>query len=291
MNLFKKNYLPWLEIHLATLCFGAAGLFGKFVQLPSQYIVCGRALFAALTLLLVIKLTRRSLYVESKQDLLVMVISGALLSIHWYSFFYSIQLSTVAIGLLSFASFPIFVTAMEPFVFSEKFKFSDLVSAAMTFIGIAIVIPEFEMANDVTLGVLWGIVSGFTFAVLSLINRKYVKHYSGITISFYQNAVASLFLLPVIFVGGIKILFVIDWVYLIVLGVVFTALAHSLYVHSMKLLKAQQASIVISLEPVYGILFAALLLSELPEAKTLYGGALIVFASFLTKIKNKGIPQ
>ena len=287
MNSFRNRYLPWLEIHLATLCFGLAGLFGKFIQLPSHYIVFGRAFFAAVTLALIIKFTRRSLYLNSNRDFMILVISGALLSIHWFSFFHSIQLSTVAIGLLSFASFPIFVTVMEPLVFSEKLSVLDLVSAVMTFIGIAIVVPEFELGNNTTQGIVWGVVSGFTFAVLSLFNRRFIKRYSGVVISFYQNAFASLFLVPVIFFGGINMLRGSDWFYLIVLGVVFTALAHSLYVHSMKRLKAQQASIVISLEPVYGILFAALLLSELPEIKTLYGGVLIVFASLVSKIRKQ----
>jgi hypothetical protein len=34
-----------------------------------------------------------------------MVLLGGLLAFHWVSFFYSIQLATVAIGLLTFSSF------------------------------------------------------------------------------------------------------------------------------------------------------------------------------------------
>jgi drug/metabolite transporter (DMT)-like permease len=46
----------------------------------------------------------------------------------------------------------------------------------------------------------------------------------------------------------------------------------------MKYVKAQLASIIATLEPVYGIVFAALLLGEIPELRTIVGGAIILLA-------------
>ena len=49
-----------------------------------------------------------------------MPLSGVILAIHWLTFFHAIQVSTVAIGLIGFATFPIFVTFLEPIMYRQK---------------------------------------------------------------------------------------------------------------------------------------------------------------------------
>jgi drug/metabolite transporter (DMT)-like permease len=66
-----------------------------------------------------------------------------------------------------------------------------------------------------------------------------------------------------------------------VLGVFCTALAHTLFISSLRRLSAHTASVVSALEPVYGIALAAGLLAEIPGPRTLAGAALIVTAAVL----------
>jgi drug/metabolite transporter (DMT)-like permease len=63
---------------------------------------------------------------------------------------------------------------------------------------------------------------------------------------------------------------------LIILGVFCTALAHALFINSLKSIRAQLAGVIAALEPVYGILFAFVLLGEKPSWTMLSGGALIL---------------
>jgi drug/metabolite transporter (DMT)-like permease len=72
-----------------------------------------------------------------------------------------------------------------------------------------------------------------------------------------------------------------DVALVLILGVFCTALAHTLFIASMRRMSAQTASIVSILEPVYGIALAALLLGEVPGLRTLIGGGLIVSAAAL----------
>ena len=65
---------------------------------------------------------------------------------------------------------------------------------------------------------------------------------------------------------------------LVLLGVVFTALAHSLFIRGMVVVKAQLASVIACLEPVYGILIALAVLHEIPSFRELLGGAVIICA-------------
>ena len=70
-----------------------------------------------------------------------------------------------------------------------------------------------------------------------------------------------------------------DIALLIVLGVVCTALAHTLFIRSMRMLSAHTASVVAALEPVYGMALAFALLGETPNWRTLVGAVLIVAAA------------
>lgn len=259
------------------MLFGVAGLFGKFLHLQPAAIVFGRTLFASIALVSVLMIMKAHLRLKSGGHLLGFVCLGAILAVHWTSFFYAVQISTVAIALLTYASFPIFVTFLEPFVFGERMRFLDIVVSLVVFLGLVLIIPEFNLANNLTLGVLWGTFSGFTFAVLSVLNRKFVAEYSALTVTLYQDGFACLMLLP--FAGGsVLTLTAVEWGWLVLLGVVFTALAHSLFIWGMRTVKAQLAGMIACLEPVYGILVALVLLQEIPSAREIIGGVVIMGA-------------
>ena len=276
-----------LSIHMSVMLFGVAGLFGKLINLPPAMLVFGRTLFASIVLLLVLMVLKSGMRIKSKKDLLGFVFMGAILAVHWVAFFHSVQISTVAIALLTYSSFPIFVTFLEPFIYNERLRARDVLIALVVFGGLVLVVPEFDLSNNLTLGVIWGTFSGFTFAVLSILNRKYVADYSALVVTLYQDAVACLVLLP--FVGHTALsLTPGEWGGLILLGVVFTAVAHALFIRGMMAVTAQLASIIASLEPVYGILIALVVLNEVPSTREILGGVVIIGAIvYATKNAHK----
>jgi drug/metabolite transporter (DMT)-like permease len=281
-----SHRLGLLQIHLGVALAGGAGLFAKFVAVSPAVITCGRTLFGSLALGMAARLMKTSLRLRGGKDALWMVLAGGILAAHWFSFFTSIRISTVAIGLLSFSTFPLFVTFLEPVLFREKRHGRDVITAVAVVAGLALVIPEWDLGNHLTQGVLWGLLSAATYAALSLLSRSQVRAYPALTVAFYQQAVAALCLLPWALgresAPGGRDLFL-----LVILGVVFTALAHGLVVASLRHLRAQTVGVVFGLEPVYGILLAWLLLHERPEARTFAGGFLICGAVAWASWKRK----
>lgn len=274
-----------LEIHIAVLLFGLAGLFGKLLTLPVLVIVFGRTLFASLTLGAILFCSSIPLRAESRQDLAVLILLGAILAVHWITFFHAIQISTVAVGLLTFSTFPLFVTFMEPFFFKEKLLLFDILTAGSVLLGVVLVVPSFDFQNNVTQGAFWGTMSGFTFAVLAVLNRKYVSTYPPVVIVCYQNWIATLILLPFL-IANDWALEPVDVALLAILGIFCTALAHVLFIRSLVHVKAQLASIIASLEPVYGIIFALVLLGEVPALRTILGGGIILGTIIMATIKR-----
>jgi len=273
-----------LRIHAAVLLFGFAGLFGKFLALTPILIVFGRVGFASLALLLAGLVRRDILGPIPRRSLLIFAALGALLAVHWTTFFESVQASSVALALITYSTFPVFVAFLEPLFFHEKLQLGDVVLAAIALAGIVVLTPSLEWGDRATQGVLWGIASGLTFALLSLLNRKFVRRHSSLTIALYQDAFAAAALLP---------LAIADWptftlrdvLLLAVLGVLCTAVAHSLFIAGLHGISARTASMIACLEPLYGAILAVLFFDEIPTLRTLLGGILIVGAAFVATLR------
>jgi len=278
------------QIHIAVFLFGFAGLFGKFLSCSPLYIVLGRTFFASIALLIYARFFAKTVLFEfDKKEIFFFLLQGILLAVHWWSFFLSIQISSVAVGLITFSTFPLFVTFLEPIFFKEKLNQKDILIAMAVFIGILLVIPNFNFADNITKGGFFGIISGFTFALLALVNRRNARISNAIAIAFYQNLFASIFLVvPILTIQIVPPQFS-DLPFLIFLGVFCTALAHTLFIKSLGFIRAQTASVIAGLEPVYGIILAFFWLNEIPQIRTLIGGLIIigttVFAGRQTIVK------
>lgn len=270
------------QIHIAVLLFGLAGLFGKVLSCSPLYIVLGRTFFAAVALFLYARfISKTPLLSFEKSIVFFLILQGILLAVHWWAFFLSIQMSSVAVGLVTYSTFPLFVTFLEPLFFKEKLKPTNILIACSVFVGILLVIPDFDFSNHMTQGAFLGIMSGFTFAILALVNRKNARTSDSIAIAFYQNFFASVFLIFPILAVQAKTPQIDDLPNLIFLGVFCTALAHTLFIRSLSVIKAQTASVIAGLEPVYGIVLAFFMLNEIPQIRTLIGGLIIISATLL----------
>jgi len=290
MFLWMSKKTGLLDIHTAVLLFGLAGLFGKWLTLSPIFIVLGRVFFASLALVFLLFITHQGFSITPRKIYLTLLFLGFILSIHWVSFFQSIQVSSVAIGLLSYSTFPVFTTFLEPLFFKERLVKINVLFSLLCLFGVFLIIPSFQLNNSTFRGVLWGLVAGFTFSILTIFNRKLTQKLSPLSIAFYQDLFATIFLLPFLFVLR-PTLSSRDILLLIILGTLCTAGSHTLFIKGMRYIKAQTASIISALEPVYGILFALLFLNEMPSLRTIAGGCVILVSQVLIFIKVYHLDQ
>lgn len=267
-----------MQVHLAVLLFGLSGLFGKLLPQPALVITLGRVVFSSLALFCLLRVRRIPVATGDGRTLAALLALGAVLALHWCSFYQAIQLSTVAVGLLTFSSFPIFVTFLEPLFFHKRLLARDVLLAAVTFGGILLVVPLDGGAATLR-GAAWGLVSGLSYALLGLLNKKFVSRLPAPVISFYEQLAAALLLMPALF--WLRPTFTAGEIGLLaLLGVVFTALSHTLFISGLRGVRTQTAGIISSLEPVYGIVFAALVLGEIPSLRAVAGGLVVLCCAF-----------
>ena len=96
-----------LELSLATLFISTSGALGKFIAMPTPVIVWWRCALALIVLYTFSKIVRINLAPKSKKDLPTIIVSAIFLGAHWITYFYSLKLSNVAIGMLSLYTFPV----------------------------------------------------------------------------------------------------------------------------------------------------------------------------------------
>lgn len=280
---FSKNIL---YLHIAVMLFGLAGVVAQFVEVSAVMVALGRVVCSSALLLVIALVKKDRLRLDSKKDVFLIILTGAVMAAHWTTFFQSIQVSTVAIGTITFSTFPLFLTFLEPVVFHEKIRRQSIISAVILFIGVLITIPEFSMANHTTIGIIWGMICSLTYAVLTLANRYFSARYAARTICLYEQGSAAIVLLPALFLVDTTWR-AQDFAGVAFVGFVCTAFAHSLYVTAQKSVKAQTAGIVSGMETVYGIVYALLFLGEIPSVRELVGGAVILSVAMYSSLKAK----
>ena len=143
------------------------GLFGKFLTLSPLLIVQGRTVFAFGALFLALFFLRKKIFFSDLREWLWLALSGSILGVHWIAFFQAIQVSTVAIGLLSFASYPLFTTLLEPLFFREPLRVRNVFAALIVICGLALMASSSSddsntiISGSVFHGILWGLMAGF----------------------------------------------------------------------------------------------------------------------------------
>jgi len=275
------------RIHVAALLFGLTGVFGELIQATAIAITLGRAAFAVCALAGFAIWQRQGLLAGLRGPrVAALAIAGALLATHWITFFISVKTGGIAIATLGFASFPAFITLLEGVLFRERVQAAEWGMLALVSAGLVLITPSFDLADQGTIGLAWGIASGFSFALLALANRHTARGMNPLQVACWQNLAVVLLTLPFAW-DELASISAMSWLWLALLGVFCTGLSHYLFVSSLTRLNARTAGLVIALEPVYAIAFAWLLFAQQPGLRTILGALLILAASIYSSTRQK----
>ena len=266
----ETNYLKNLSgLILATLFISTSGVLGKYIAMPSEVIIWFRSAFAMIFLYGFCKSRKISLRVIDLKTHVPFIISSLFTAGHWVTYFYALKLSNVAIGMLSLFTFPVITALLEPIFIKSKLNPVHLVLGLMVLIGLYILAPEFSMESSDVRGILFGLFSALCYSIRILILKQHVTLYNGSMIMFYQTFVITIVLFPVLFFMDTSG-FQSQFPYLLLLALLTTAIGHSLMVHSLKFFSASTATIISSIQPVFGIIIAFIVVDEVP-VETLFG--------------------
>ncbi|AMQ18787.1 EamA family transporter [Thermococcus peptonophilus] len=277
----KKGYL---FVFLAASMWGTLGIFAKYLDsfgLTPFTMVFYRVVFALFLLGTYIKLKGIGFSIE-RSRLRFYVLYGFFSIFLFYTlYFYTVTISSVSFAVLLLYTAPMYSIILGRLIFNEKITKEKLTALVMVTIGVFLV--NGFGASFSAKALLFGLLSGFTYALYGVLAKFAVRKEEPEKALFYTLLFGLMFLAPFsdfsVPTGAIP--------YLFALALFPTFLGYVLYNHALKEVEVSRASIVATVEPVVAIFLAFLLFGEKLGSVQLLGAALIIGGSIIVHIGEK----
>ena len=294
----NQKLLYTIIIHVVVVVWGYTGIMGKTITLEATEMVWWRMLLGALSIGLLFPLIQKNRNLPDKKTLLKIIGVGGIVGLHWITFFESIKMSSVSLGIICLATTTIHVSWLEPIMKKTRFRKTDLLLSIIVLCGMLLVGSQ-EGANLAAIFV--GLLSAFFAAFFSVSNAVLVEKTPATQLTLLELSsgfvLISLFLLSQgkITSSTFELSSTLFW-QLLFLGVICTGVAFVLAVNATKVLGAFTVSLTINLEPVYTMILAVLYFphTEKMTPQFYMGAAIILFAVIGNSIwkniqKRKGV--
>jgi drug/metabolite transporter (DMT)-like permease len=269
------------KLAVATLAtsWGLIAVIVRKVDLDAQVLAFYRLAFAAVTLLLAGVALRRLALLRLTRRRGVVALIGITLALHWFLYFVTIKLSSVAVAVLLAYLAPLAIALIAPFVLPERRSRVALAALVPAAAGVALVALGGVDGGAVRpLALLTGLLTAATYAALVLVTKRIVAELPVLTLSFWTYAIAAVAVSPLLFDADRVLPTANELPAVLALGVVFTALSGYLYIWSLRHVTAQTIGILAYIEPVSAALMAWAFLGESLDWQIVVGGGLVIAA-------------
>lgn len=194
----------------------------------------------------------------SRKQVLYLLGTGAIVGLHWITFFYSIKISTMSIGAVCMSASTLFTSILEPIIFKRRYLISEFLLSIAVTTGV-IIIFGFETRYAMGIGI--GLFSAFLSAVFNVLNGSFVKTMPSQSIARYEMLggfiVAFSFLLATgNFDASTFSVSGLDWFWLLLLSLICTTFAFLTSIWVLKFVTPFTVSISVNMEPVWTIIIA-----------------------------------
>jgi drug/metabolite transporter (DMT)-like permease len=284
----RRSLVGYVMVTASFLVMGSIGALVDYATAPESMLLVLRFATAGVVVGIVFARRRPLAGLRAPGVPLRLLLMGALDSATLLLFFLALRHTSVAIGMFLEFMAPVWVALVAPRVLHAATDAVVYPALALALGGLAVIlIPTLSgQATHVTaLGMLFGVASGFGYASFQMVVKNLTNRGVGsVTIVFSETVLNVVFLLPLALwqtIGAGYHLTGRDLVVGVILGVLCTAFAYTIWTEGVSRIRVQHSSILGYLEPVSAPLYALLLLGERPSAWTLGGGALILVAGAL----------
>lgn len=281
-----------LAVAVAAVIWGLNGVIVNDVHLPSYTIAFFRVSFATLSLWLGILFTRRWGIMRVRGAWRILVVLGLLLALGWVFLFEAMKLIPIGNAVLLNYTAPVFVAILAPIILRERVRRDTLYALALSVAGILLIssTQNFQVHDLSFMGMVSALSAGFVYALFVIFAKKTLTSLPGYAVALYSYFFSSVFLVPSLIRVDMSIS-LRSWLLLLVLGVLNTAFAVTLYLRGLHLVKAQEAAVLTYFEPASAVGFGYLLLAQQPTLTTIAGGLLILSAGYVVASRTGGVSK
>ncbi len=296
----------FIAISIAILAVSTASIFIRFAQAeaPSLVISAWRLLLASIILAFpALSKHRAELQKLTRAELLLGLLSGAFLAIHFATWITSLEYTSVTNSVVLVSTSPLWVAILAPIFLKEKMTKAVIVGMILTLIGGTII--GFSEACTLDGGISCAPPSGIGLAEASkgnflalagalavagylLIGRRLRAKMSLIPYIFLVYGMAAIVLLVMVIISGQSLFGYSPLIYLwLLLMAIFPQLiGHSTYNWALRYLPVALVAVTTLGEPIGSSILAFVILKETPSLLQIIGGVLILTGIYVTSKKE-----
>jgi drug/metabolite transporter (DMT)-like permease len=271
-----------LQIHFCVLIWGFTAILGKLISLPAFALVWWRMLLVV-GALSVMPAFWRSVRMIDYRTLGIFAGIGVIVALHWITFYGAIKLSNASVAATCMGTAPVFLALIEPWITRRRFDPREIAIGVAAVPGVMLVVGG--IPHGMRIGVAAGVLSALLVAIFGSLNKRYVEHGEPLCVTGVELAAGTAFLSLVALLAPLETtrLAIPGWhdtLLLLVLSLACTLFPFTLSLVALRRLSAFSAQLAVSLEPVYAVVLAALLLNEQRElGPPFYVGLVIILGA------------
>ena len=276
---------------LSMLIFGTVGIVRRYIPLSSALLAFSRGILGGAFLFGFSKLKKKGAGTKLQcGELIRLTVTGAMIGVNWILLFEAYNHTTVAVATLCYYMEPTIVMLLSPLVFKERLTLKKGVCAAVSIAGMVLVSGVIGEGGGGNLkGILLGLGAAFFYSAVVMMNKKTpgIDAYQRTTVTLLS---AGIVMLPyLMFTNGFRTegISLSSAVLMLVLGIVHTGVAYTLYFGSMEGMKIQSIAVLSYIDPVSALLLSALFLREPLTLLNVAGAVMIIGAAMLSEIEIK----
>lgn len=279
----------FIQLHVAVFLAGFTAILGKLITLHEGMLVWYRMLITAVTLMALLYF-KKELQRLSLKNIFKIFSVGAIVALHWLTFYGSIKYSNVSVSLTCLSAIGFFTAFLDPIIMRRRIDITEVFLGMLAIAGIYLI---FDFYPQYKLGILFGIISAMLASLFPILNKNLLKEFSPKTVTLYEmwgGVIALTFIMPLylkMFPAEYYFPTISDWLWLLVLSWLCTVFAFILSLNALKKVSPFTANLAYNLEPVYGIILAFIIFKENKylSAGFYYGLGLILLAVILQMVR------
>ncbi len=279
----------FIQLHVAVFLAGFTAILGKLITLHEGMLVWYRMLITAVTLMALLYF-KKELQRLSLKNIFKIFSVGAIVALHWLTFYGSIKYSNVSVSLTCLSAIGFFTAFLDPLIMKRRIDITEVFLGMLAIAGIYLI---FDFYPQYKLGILFGIISAMLASLFPILNKNLLKEFSPKTVTLYEmcgGVIALTFIMPLylkMFPAEYYFPTISDWLWLLVLSWLCTVFAFILSLNALKKVSPFTANLAYNLEPVYGIILAFIIFKENKylSAGFYYGLGLILLAVILQMVR------
>ena len=274
-----------LLILLGVVGVSLSAPFIRISTAPSMVLVLYRVLLATLLLLPYELLrNRKELMCLSRKTILLCLMSGLCLGLHFSCYFEAIRHTSIASAVALADTEVFFVAFMMFFIFREKIPGRAWAGILLTFSGsLLIALSDAGGGDNILLGDIIAIAAAACMAVYTIIGRTCRRELTTITYTLLVYFSASVTVLIILIFTGTPLLGYgpVNWLSALGMAVFCTLLGHSVFSWGLKYESAAFISTAKLLEPVFAGILGVLLFREIPKLQVIIGGCIVILGVYV----------